>query len=237
MENFICFKRLVELSNLENIKDGITDEEAKIICTYHTVYVIFNDRLNKVYIGETEDTFVRLFSFWKEDKRHVTGINAPINKIFESDIENTYFAILEENCNNHEREYFWHDYYRSNYNYIIVSHPGRHGCTNPGNKGYIAIHKDDCQKYIDKRDLEIYEKDGWVKGGKKNHCRTQDQINNISKAHLGQEAWNKGRKLTDKQKVKYKGLYQKPDGTTVIFPKHAAKRYHKDWILLKTYKN
>lgn len=137
----------------------------------------------------------------------MNGVNAPINKIFLGDIENTFFSILEEDCKDLvSREFYWHDYYRTNYNYIIVSHPGKHGCTNPGNKGLIAIHKDNIQTYINKNDLDIYLSFGWKKGGKKNKKRTEEQKKNISKAHLGKIPWNKGIKLSEEQRNKYKGV-------------------------------
>ena len=199
----ISFKRLLEINN----GSDMSDEERKILNTKNTVYLIINYDINKLYIGETVDTYSRLFTFWKEDKRHVTGINAPINKIFLGNIENTFFSILEEGCEDLvSREFYWHDYYRTNYNYVIVSHPGKHGCTNPGNKGLIAIHKDNVQTYINKNDLDTYLSSGWKKGGKKNKKRTKEQRENISKAHLGKTPWNKGIKLSEEQKNKYKGV-------------------------------
>lgn len=199
----ISFKRLLEISN----GSDMSDEERKTLNTKNTVYLIINYNINKIYIGETVDTYSRLFTFWKEDKRHVNGVNAPINKIFLGDIENTFFSILEENCKDLvSREFYWHDYYRTNYNYIIVSHPGKHGCTNPGNKGLIAIHKDNIQTYINKNDLDTYLSFGWKKGGKKNKKRTEEQKKNISKAHLGKIPWNKGIKLSEEQRNKYKGV-------------------------------
>lgn len=199
----ISFKRLLEISN----GSDMSDEERKTLNTKNTVYLIINYNINKIYIGETVDTYSRLFTFWKEDKRHVNGVNAPINKIFLGDIENTFFSILEEDCKDLvSREFYWHDYYRTNYNYIIVSHPGKHGCTNPGNKGLIAIHKDNIQTYINKNDLDTYLSSGWKKGGKKNKKRTEEQKKNISKAHLGKIPWNKGIKLSEEQRNKYKGV-------------------------------
>lgn len=199
----ISFKRLLEISN----GSDMSDEERKTLNTKNTVYLIINYNINKLYIGETVDTYSRLFTFWKEDKRHVNGVNAPINKIFLGDIENTFFSILEEDCKDLvSREFYWHDYYRTNYNYIIVSHPGKHGCTNPGNKGLIAIHKDNIQTYINKNDLDTYLSSGWKKGGKKNKKRTEEQKKNISKAHLGKIPWNKGIKLSEEQRNKYKGV-------------------------------
>lgn len=199
----ISFKRLLEISN----GSDMSDEERKTLNTKNTVYLIINYNINKIYIGETVDTYSRLFTFWKEDKRHVNGVNAPINKIFLGDIENTFFSILEEDCKDLvSREFYWHDYYRTNYNYIIVSHPGKHGCTNPGNKGLIAIHKDNIQTYINKNDLDTYLSFGWKKGGKKNKKRTEEQKKNISKAHLGKIPWNKGIKLSEEQRNKYKGV-------------------------------
>lgn len=199
----ISFKRLLEISN----GSDMSDEERKTLNTKNTVYLIINYNINKIYIGETVDTYSRLFTFWKEDKRHVNGVNAPINKIFLGDIENTFFSILEEDCKDLvSREFYWHDYYRTNYNYIIVSHPGKHGCTNPGNKGLIAIHKDNIQTYINKNDLDTYLSFGWKRGGKKNKKRTEEQKKNISKAHLGKIPWNKGIKLSEEQRNKYKGV-------------------------------
>lgn len=207
----ISFKRLLEISN----GSDMSDEERKILNTKNTVYLIINYNINKLYIGETVDTYSRLFTFWKEDKRHVNGVNAPINKIFLGDIENTFFSILEEDCKDLvSREFYWHDYYRTNYNYIIVSHPGKHGCTNPGNKGLIAIHKDNIQTYINKNDLDTYLSFGWKKGGKKNKKRTEEQKKNISKAHLGKIPWNKGIKLSEEQRNKYKGVKK-----SITFPK------------------
>ena len=207
----ISFKRLVEISN----GSDMSDEERKTLNTKNTVYLIINYNINKLYIGETVDTYSRLFTFWKEDKRHVNGVNAPINKIFLGDIENTFFSILEENCKDLvSREFYWHNYYRTNYNYIIVSHPGKHGCTDPGNKGLIAIHKDNIQTYINKNDLDTYLSLGWKKGGKKNKKRTEEQKKNISKAHLGKIPWNKGIKLSEEQRNKYKGVKK-----SITFPK------------------
>ena len=207
----ISFKRLLEISN----GSDMSDEERKTLNTKNTVYLIINYNINKIYIGETVDTYSRLFTFWKEDKRHVNGVNAPINKIFLGDIENTFFSILEEDCKDLvSREFYWHDYYRTNYNYIIVSHPGKHGCTNPGNKGLIAIHKDNIQTYINKNDLDTYLSFGWKKGGKKNKKRTEEQKKNISKAHLGKIPWNKGIKLSEEQRNKYKGVKK-----SIIFSK------------------
>lgn len=74
----ISFKRLLEISN----GSDMSDEERKTLNTKNTVYLIINYNINKLYIGETVDTYSRLFTFWKEDKRHVNGVNAPINKIF-----------------------------------------------------------------------------------------------------------------------------------------------------------
>lgn len=207
----ISFKRLLEISN----GSDMSDEERKTLNTKNTVYLIINYNINKLYIGETVDTYSRLFTFWKEDKRHVNGVNAPINKIFLGDIENTFFSILEEDCKDLvSREFYWHDYYRTNYNYIIVSHPGKHGCTDPGNKGLIAIHKDNIQTYINKNDLDTYLSFGWKKGGKKNKKRTEEQKKNISKAHLGKIPWNKGIKLSEEQRNKYKGVKK-----SITFPK------------------
>lgn len=202
----ISFKRLLEIKSKT---DDITSEEKSIINTFHVVYLIINYKTNKAYIGETDNTYIRLFLFWKEDKRHVDGINAPINKIFNGDYENTFFSILEKDCDNKSREYYWHDYYRNNFSFIIVSHPGRHGCDNPGNIGMIAIHKNNKQTYINKGDLDIYLKDNWEIGGKKQRPRTKSQKENISKAHKGQIPWNKGKKLTEQQKQSYKNIKRK----------------------------
>lgn len=199
----ISFKRLLEISN----GDQMSIEEGELLNTKNTVYLIINYQLNKVYIGETIDTYSRLFTFWKEDKRHVTGVNAPINKLFLGDIENTFFTVLEKDCDSSvDREFYWHSYYRDSFNYTIVSHPGRHGCTSPGNKGLIAIHKEGRQTYINKNDLENYLSTGWIKGGKKNKKRSEKQKENISKAHLGKIPWNKGLKLTEEQKKNYRGV-------------------------------
>ncbi len=229
----IGFTRLLDISN---DWDLILPEEELILKTYHTVYAIINDKLNMIYIGETDDTFIRLFLFWKEDKRHVTGSMAPINKLFNGDYENTYFVLLEKDCDNRTREYYWHDYYRDNTDYIIVSLPGRHGCTNPGNKGMIAINKGNRQTYINPLDLEKFEKLGWTKGGKKNRPRTEEQKKRISEAHIGQKAWNSGRTFTEEERkqlfYKKRGIFLTPSGETVESAIHAAKRYHKDWKLL-----
>lgn len=199
----ISFKRLLEINN----GDQISIEESEILNTKNTVYLIINYKLNKLYIGETVDTYSRLFTFWKVDKRHVTGDNAPINKIFLGDVENTFFSILEKDCSDTVlREAYWHDYYRDTYEYVIVSHPGRHGCTNPGNKGLIAVHKENEQIYINKSDLENYLSLGWIKGGKKNKKRTSEQKENISRSHLGKTPWNKGLKLSEEQKQRYRGI-------------------------------
>lgn len=87
----ITFKRLLE------IRDGssMTKEESEVLTSKNSVYLILNDQLNKVYIGETTDIHVRLFTFWKEDKRHVGGINSPIVRLFDNDIDNTFFIVLE----------------------------------------------------------------------------------------------------------------------------------------------
>ena len=206
----ISFKRLLELQN--DFKNA-SEYENNIINSFHTVYIIINLNLNKVYIGETDNTFMRLYTFWKKDKRHVTGENAPINKIFNSDYENTFFDILEKDCDNQFREYYWHDYYRINYSYIIISHPGRHGCNNSGNTGLIAIHKENSQTYINKKDLDKFIKDGWLVGGKKQKPRTADQRKRISDSHLNQIPWNKGIKLTEKQKERYKGIKKSTNRT------------------------
>lgn len=203
----INFKRLLEINNnLDNLDDILNEEEKIIIYSKKAVYVIFNDRLNKAYIGETVDVFSRLFTFWKKDKRHVNGENSPIKKYFNNDTEYTYFAILESDCDNLDREYYWHKYYRENNKYLLVSHPGRHGCTNPGNKNLIAIHKDDVQIYINKDDLNLYLKNDWLIGGKTQGERTFEQKKNISIAHIGKIPWNKGIKLTEEQKSHYKGI-------------------------------
>lgn len=167
----ISFKRLLEI---EQGSKMTTDEEF-ILMTKKSVYAIYNKNINKIYIGETVDTYIRLFSFWKKDKRHVTGINSPIIKYFDGDFENTYFKVLEFNCDNQEREFFWDNYYRNNTSYIIISHPGRHGCTNPGNKGLIAINKGSQQTYINPSDFEIFSSLGWSLGGKKQGLRTEEQ--------------------------------------------------------------
>lgn len=235
MFNSISFKRLLEINNGDKMS---SDEEAQLK-TFHVVYIIYNKHLNKLYIGETDDTYVRLFTFWKEDKRHVSGTNAPINKKFLSDYENTYFQVIETNCDNISREYFWHNYYRNNSSYIIISHPGRHAVTSPGNKGLIAIHKENIQTYINPNDLELFIKYGWKKGGKKNRPRTAEQKRNISNAHIGQPAWNKGKKLSNEEKQKYKGIRKKralfltPDGDTVEMSIMSAKKYHKNWTIIK----
>ena len=112
----ISFKRLLEIhENLDNI-ELINGEE--ILKANNAVYIIFNDKLNIAYIGETVNVFYRIFRFWKEDKRHVDGVNAPISKYFNRDYENTFIEILEHDCENIKREYYWHDYYRNNSNYI-----------------------------------------------------------------------------------------------------------------------
>ena len=233
----ISFKRLLEIhENLDNI-ELINGEE--ILKANNAVYIIFNDKLNIAYIGETVNVFYRIFRFWKEDKRHVDGVNAPISKYFNRDYENTFIEILEHDCENIKREYYWHDYYRNNSNYIIVSHPGRHGCTEPGNKGMIAIHRGDKQTYIRKDDLKLFESLGWEKGGKRNHPRTLEQRERISKSHLGQIPWNKGLETTDEVRKKQseahrrKGLYRKPNGELIDFPKASVKRHHPDWVFIR----
>jgi hypothetical protein len=198
--NEISFKRLIDISLGSKMSEG----EEQILLTHNTVYVIYNDLLNKVYIGETVDTYIRLFKFWKTDKRHVGGENSPISKIFNKDYENTFFKILEFNCDQQAREYYWDKYYRENTNYIIVSHPGRHGCSDPGNKGLIAIHKDSTQTYINPEDLDNFLSDGWKIGGKRQSPRTDEQKSKMSVSHLGKIPWNKGIKLSEEQKQAYR---------------------------------
>lgn len=204
---FISFKRLIEIDS----GSEMTPEETAILRTYNVVYAIYNDILNKIYIGETVDTSMRLFSFWKKDKRHVSGGNSPIFKLFEGDFENTYFKILESNCDNQDREFYWDKYYRKTTGYIIVSHPGRHGCTDPGNKGLIAIHKGNLQTYINPVDLNIFLSQGWFKGGKPQGPRTEKQRETISNSHKGLIPWNKGLKLSKDQKDNYKKLGRKSE--------------------------
>lgn len=201
----ISFKRLLEIDS----GSEMTPEEVFILNTHNVVYAIYNNKLNKIYIGETVDTYIRLFSFWKKDKRHVSGKNSPLIKLFGGDTENTYFRILENDCNNQEREFYWDKYYRETTDYIIISHPGRHGCTNPGNKGLIAIHKGNLQTYINPLDLDVFLAQGWCKGGKSQGPRTKEQRETISKSHKGRTPWNKGLKLSEDQKNSYKKLGRK----------------------------
>ena len=198
----ISFKRLLEISE-GSAMDSSEEEE---LTRKNAVYIIYNDLLNKIYIGETDDVYIRLFSFWKEDKRHVTGSNAPINRKFNSDYENTYFKVVEYNCKNTEREYYWHDYYRDKYNYVIISHPGRHACTESGNKGLKAINKDGIQTYVSPKDIQLFLNDGWSLGGNLQSPRTDDQKLKMSISHLKKIPWNKGISLTEEQKSHYRGI-------------------------------
>ena len=52
----ISFKRLLEISN----GSDMSDEERKTLNTKNTVYLIINYNINKLYIGETVDTYSRL---------------------------------------------------------------------------------------------------------------------------------------------------------------------------------
>ena len=200
MNKPISFERLLEIDQ----GSEMTKEESSELKTFNTVYIIYNTILNKAYIGETTDTYIRLFKFWKKDKRHVSGENSPIMKYFKKDYKNTFFMILEEGCNNQEKEFYWNNYYRENSSFVIISHPGRHGCNNPGNKGLMAVHKDSSQTYINSIDLDFYKLNGWEIGGKKQSPRSDDQKRNISNAHKGLTPWNKGIKLTEDQKMAYR---------------------------------
>jgi hypothetical protein len=168
---------MVVFSRLLEIRDGSppSDEELLELRTYNSVYVIFNDKLNMAYIGETDNTWYRIFNFWKVDKRHVDGRRSPIHRLFEDDYDNTIFMILETDCNNQEREYYWDEWYRSNTNYLVVSQPGR-----PHIKvrsGYKVVNNGIINKQVPNSDIDKYLDAGWMLGYTPNVRRiTSDRL-------------------------------------------------------------
>lgn len=115
---FITYERLKELRS----RSDLSYLERLIMEVPHCVYLIHSDSLNRSYIGETDnDIYYRVFDHWRNP--HIKG-HLPNN----FDSSDTYIELLESDCDNRSREFFWHEEHKRLFPEVdLISSPGRFG--------------------------------------------------------------------------------------------------------------